>query len=456
MKRTIFITCLLLIFALSNVFAGLASDLITKEEYRMRREKLMKLIPDGVTVILGAEERNDDRVFIQSNDFMYFTGVEIPNAVLIIDGMKKESTLFFTITERTARGMGANMELVNNAKKVTGIENCYPLSRLFRFLFRLQAQTDKIYTSLVPGALPMTTEGDNVNYMLRNIVDPLYGDSYKEYRFIKLLRERFPALTIRDVSPFIAKLRMIKSPAEIELMRKAGRIGALAHIALMKAVKPGMYEYELSAIFNYIVEKMGCQELSYMIIICSGPNHPYLHYSKHDRKLDDGDFLVVDAGPDYNYYDTDITTSFPANGTFTPRQREIYTASWEVHKACMSVYKPGITSADVRQKVEKIMKEKGIDTFGMRGGTGHYVGMSVHDVGVRNIPLQPGMVFANEPLKVFRDENLGVRVEDTILITEEGCENLTALVPREIEEIEELIRKKGIPEILELYTKENR
>ena len=165
MKRSVIIFFLTVII-LSNVSSGAPSDYFSKEEYRMRREKLMKLIPDGVAIILGEEERNDDRTFIQNNDFMYFTGVEIPNAVLIIDGMKKESSIFFTISERTARGMGADMELVKNPRKVTGIERYYPISRLFRFLFSLQSQTNIIYTSLIPGTLPMVTEGENVGYML--------------------------------------------------------------------------------------------------------------------------------------------------------------------------------------------------------------------------------------------------------------------------------------------------
>jgi len=453
MKKSCITFILLACILLTCFVSSYSQNYFTKEEYKTRREKLMKLIPDGIAIILGAETRTDYRNFRQNNDFMYFTGVEIPDAFLIVDGMKKESTLFFTITEREARNIGANMELVNNPKEVTGIENYYPRERLSNVLFSLQSQTNNVYMSLLPEGLPMMSEGDNVRSMLSNYKDEWYGRLNKEYHFMKVFSERFPTFLIKDLSPFIAQLRMIKSPAEIELMRKVGKIGALAHIEMMRAVKPGMYEYELSAIFNYVAESMGCHELSYSIVICSGPNHPYLHYAEHDRKLEDGDFLVIDAGPDLFYYDTDITTSFPANGKFTPRQREIYTASNEVHQACMSVYRPGITSQDVREEVAKILKKKGIETFRMRGGTGHYVGMSVHDVGIRGIPLQPGMVFANEPLQVWPEENLGVRVEDTVLITEDGCENLTALVPREIEEIEKLIQEKGIPEILKEYRK---
>jgi Xaa-Pro aminopeptidase len=216
-----------------------------------------------------------------------------------------------------------------------------------------------------------------------------------------------------------------------------------------------MHEYELAALYEYLCKKEGAQDLAYYMVICSGENHPYLHYYKHDRVLQDGDFLVIDIGPDLGYYDIDITISYPVNGKFSPRQREIYEAAKAVHEACMSVYRPGLTGAELRAEVDAILVEQGFDLTQdifkkstMRGSFGHYVGMAVHDVGGGPNVLQPGMVFANEPFAVFPEENLGVRVEDTILITEDGCENLTAGIPREIEEIEALMKKAGIVQML--------
>ena len=203
-----------------------------------------------------------------------------------------------------------------------------------------------------------------------------------------------------------------------------------------------MYEYEVSALFNYMCEKEGAQESAYGVIISSGENHPYVHYNRHDRLLKDGDFLVVDAGPDLDYYDIDITTSFPANGRFTPRQREVYEASLAVHEANLQVYRPGLTLEQCRHEVEAILKKRGFDLTKdyfqrMRGGFGHFVGMATHDVGGGPQVLKPGMVFANEPYMTWPGEDLGVRVEDTILITETGCENLTAGIPRSVKDIED-------------------
>jgi Xaa-Pro aminopeptidase len=172
--------------------------------------------------------------------------------------------------------------------------------------------------------------------------------------------------------------------------------------------------------------------------------------------LEDGDFIVIDAGPDYGYYDVDITISYPANGHFTPRQREVYQAAYEVQKICMSLYKPGVTREEVKEKVKTILKEKGYDlskdvfkkrTIIETGGFTHFVGMAVHDVGGGPANwgiLKPGMVFACDIYAAFPGQKLGVRIEDTVLITEDGCQNLTRGIPRSIDEIEKLMKEKGL------------
>jgi Xaa-Pro aminopeptidase len=242
----------------------------------------------------------------------------------------------------------------------------------------------------------------------------------------------------------IWELRTIKSPAEIALMRRAGRIGAAAHTALIKSTRPGKFEYELSAELNYVCEKEGAQESAYGVIISSGENHPYVHYNRHDRQLKDGDFIVVDAGPNLENYVVDISASYPANGKFTPRQREIYEAAWAVEEACKKIYKPGVEAKDVQPQIMEMLKKQGFDTeksiFNIRTmqtGISHNVGMAVHDVtGGGRGPLRIGQVFACDIYAVFKDEDLGVRVEDTVVITENGCENLTPGLPRTVAEIE--------------------
>jgi Xaa-Pro aminopeptidase len=165
--------------------------------------------------------------------------------------------------------------------------------------------------------------------------------------------------------------------------------------------------------------------------------------------LQDGDFLVVDAGPDFKYYDVDISASYPANGKFSPRQKEIYEAALAVERACLEVYRPGITCDQVREEVRGILTKNGYDLEKdlfkirtMQGGCSHYVGMAVHDVGGSpRGPLQPGMVFACDIYAVFPAEKLGVRIEDTVVITDRGCENLTKDLPRDISQIEAIMSK---------------
>jgi Xaa-Pro aminopeptidase len=436
--------------------ATLSASPFEKFEYASRRQKLMDKIPDGLAIILGSQLRVTYNEHYQNNDFMYFTGVEIPNAILIIDGIRKECTLFFTISERGARNEGISLDLVRHPRKVTGIKNVLPIEQFTPHLNILAAETQVFYTSFKPEELMRECTNEKFVILQRTMIQSEWdGRLTRELQFVERLRERFPKVEVRDCSHMIWDLRIIKSSAEIALLRKAARIAVKAHIELMRSTRVGMHEYELAALYEYLVKKEGAQDLSYYMLICSGENHPYLHYYKHDRILQDGDFLVIDVGPDLSYYDIDITISYPVNGKFTARQREVYEAAKAVHEANMSVYRPGLTGEEVREEVKQILTEQGFDLSrdifqgrAMQGGFGHYVGMAVHDVGGGPNALKPGMVFANEPFVVFPEENLGVRVEDTILITHDGCENLTAGIPREVEEIEALMKKPGIIQVL--------
>ncbi len=446
--------CSLVVLGILLVSSSLFASLFTKEEFAARRARLMEKIPDGVAIILGAKLRLPYNEHYQNNDFIYFTGVDAPDAVLVIDGVRRQSILFLSLTERGARNEGISLDYVRKPKQITGIERVYPRDYFSTYLSGLADGPRIFYTSFQPEELVRECSREKLRTLRRNMVfDEWDGRLTREQQFIKLLQERFPQKEVRDCSRMIWELRIIKSSAEIEVMRKAARIAVKAHIEMMKTTRPGMYEYELAALYEYLVKKEGAQDLAYYMIICSAENHPYLHYYKHDRCLQDGDFLVIDVGPDLGYYDIDITVSYPVNGKFTPRQKEVYEACNAVHEACMQVYRPGLTLKQCRQEVREILEKQGYDLTRdyfkrMRGGFGHYVGMAVHDVGGGPVVLEPGMVFANEPLCVFPAENLGVRVEDTILITKDGCENLTVGIPRTVEEIEALMKKPGIIQVL--------
>jgi len=424
--------------------------LFDKSEFAARRAKLMDRIPDGAAILLGAWPALGYGEYVQNNDFMYFSGVEFPNAALILDGKTRTSTLFVTISENEARGEGIPLALIRDPKEVTGIERISPIERFSEALARLANWGYVLYTSFKPEELAREASDEKFG-LLQEVMtlNPWDGRQTRELQFVEKLKKRFPFATVKDASSFIWDLRSIKSAAEVEKLRRVGRLGVEAHKAMMKATRVGAPEYEMSAAFEYACKKAGARDLAYNVIISSAENHPYLHYYRHDRVLKDGDFIVVDAGPALDYYVVDISASYPANGKFTPRQREIYEAAWAIQEACRRVYRPGIEEKDVQPQVLEILKKQGFDVSkdifkirSMQDGLSHNVGMAVHDVssGARG-PLRPGMVFACDIFAVFPGEDLGVRIEDTVVITETGCENLTPGLPRTIAEIEAFFKK---------------
>jgi len=425
-----------------------------KSEYAARRAKLMEKIPDGVAVILGATTPASDIQFYQNNDFYYFCGVEIPNAVLIMDGIRKQSTLFFTINEREARGEGISVELVRTPEEVTGISRILPIERLSSTLSRLSLQTDVFYTMFRPEELSRENTNEKFkalqNTMTMNMWD---GRLTRELQFVKQLKEKFPHITVKDCSPLIWDLRKIKSPAEIEHLRIAAQIGVKAHIAVMKATRPGASEKELAALFEYVCKREKAQDLAFYVILMSGPNHAFGHYHKHDRILENGDFIILDAGPDYSYYHADISSTFPANGKFSPKQKKIYEMSYGIRKTCLDNYRPGIKFRDVGEKVKQFLAENGYDEEDPKfkgliryGGYNHSIGMATHDpMGTFAGPdevMRPGFVFACDINLPYPDQEMGIRLEDTIVITENGYENLSHGIPRSLAEVEALMKKK--------------
>ena len=425
-----------------------------KSEYAARRAKFMEKIPDGVAVILGATTPAADIQFHQNNDFYYFCGVEIPNAVLIMDGIRKQSTLVFSINEREARGEGISVELVRTPEKVTGINRVLPIEYLSSTLSRLSRQTDVFYTMFRPEELSRENTNEKFRALQKTMTMNMWdGRLTRELQFVKQLKEKFPHIAVKDCSPLIWDLRKIKSAAEIEHLRKAAQIGVKAHIALMKATRPGASEKELAALFEYVCKKEKAQDLAFYVILMSGPNHAFGHYHKHDRILENGDFIILDAGPDYSYYHADISSTFPANGKFSLKQKKIYEMSYGIRKTCLDNYRPGITFRDVGEKVKQFLVENGYDAENPKfrgliryGGYNHSIGMATHDpMGTFTGPdevLRPGFVFACDINLPYPDQEMGIRLEDTVVITKNGYENLSHGIPRSLAEVEALMKKK--------------
>jgi Xaa-Pro aminopeptidase len=433
-----------------------ASLLFDRQEYAARRSRLMDKIPDGIAVILGATAPAGDREFRQGHDFAYFTGVEIPDAYLIVDGIRRESLLFFTIGEKEAEAEGIALDLVRDPKGITGIEKALPAEQFGGVLAGLGQKTRVFYTMFKPEELGAENTNEKFNVLQRTMtLNPWDGRLTRELQFVRQLRDKFPQVDVRDCSALVWDLRKIKSSAEIEVMRSAARIGVKAHNALIQSTRPGVSEKALEAVFEFVCRLEGAVDMAYMPILMSGKNHAFGHYHRYDRVLKDGDFIILDAGPDYADYHADISTTFPASGTFTPRQKELYEAALAVRDVCQANYRPGVTFKQVGAAVEALLKEKGLDRFAKDfrgivryGGYNHMIGLATHDVtGTFAGPdevLAPGFVFACD-IQLFRvEEEIGIRIEDTIAITETGYENLSLGVPRTVAEIEALKKNDGL------------
>ena len=423
-------------------------------EYAGRRQALMKEIRGGIAVLRGAPAPNDDHRFFQYRDFYYLTGVTIPDAWLIVDGAREESILFFSMDEKTAKGEGLSPRLVRDPAGSTGIERVYQAEEFSVRLARMLASKPEVYTPFSCQEGKRETSNEKFRAEQKNmLLDPWDGRLTRELQFVKILREKFLDIDVRDCSPILWRMRLHKSQREIDLIRDSARIAVKGHLEFMRSVSPGVSEKELAALFEYVCARDGAQDQAYEVIIMSGPNHWWGHYHAYDRILDEDDFVILDAGPDLDYYKSDVSSTFPASGKFSERQREIYQVAYEVHQLCLSLYRPGISLGEIGRKVEAYMDEKGYSKDGYQGifkwgGYNHPIGMTTHDVMPAvegpDAPLKPGYVFACDINVPYAEEELGIRIEDTVVITEDGCEILSAGLPRSIEEIEKFMREDGI------------
>lgn len=432
-----------------------AGSLVENAEYAARRQRLMDEVADGIAIIPGATTPVADNRFFQGNDFLYFTGIEAPNAWLVVNGISRESTLFLTLDEHDARGEGIPPELVTDAVEFSGIEGAMPLEEMKAFLAGMAQEVGVFYLSHQPEELPGMNTNEVFRAYQRTVTEnPWDGRLTRELQLVERLRERFPGVEIRDCFLPIQVMRKVKSPAEVELVREAARIGVQAHLEFMLSTEVGMPERVLAAEFEFVSKREGAQRLAYETIIMAGEHHPWGHYHQYDRTLEDGDFLILDAGPEYAYYDADISTSFPVNGRFTPAQRELYELGLGIRQVCLDNYRPGTSFSAVGEQIRLWLTEQGIDATQSRfsglirwGCYNHPIGMATHDVMASMTgpeePLEPGFVFACD-INMPESETMGIRIEDTVVITEDGYEILSAGLPRTVEEIEAFMQGEGL------------
>ena len=405
------------------------------------RNKVFKRMLDNSVLILFAGhapyKRGDEKYeFSPDRNFYYVTGIDRENQIIMF--LKTESARSATLyIERDnvylAKWVGANMT-EEEARLESGIEEISYL--------------DKFY-----GDLSDTVFKNNIKHIYIDLENREWDAAESEsLKFANEFRKKYPAVDMIDAYPFFADLRMIKEPYELDLMRKAVKITTDGLEAMMKNARPGMYEYELEAYFDFVLTKNGVTDKAFKTIVASGERGTILHYSKNNCMTKDGDLVLVDCGAQYGWYCGDITRTFPVNGKYTPLQKQIYDIVLEGQRRVIETIRPGVKFSRLNETLKEFYFEE-LKNLGLVSspeevskyyfhGVSHYLGAETHDIGrYGDRTLVPGMVLTVEPGLYIEEYGIGIRTEDDALVTENGCELLSNGFMKTTEEIEEFMGK---------------
>lgn len=423
-----------------------AAELQPKEVYRARRQRLLEKVGGGTVVLWGA---GDDRgygdvgTFRQSTNFFYLTGVELPNAVMVLRPGEGGDLLFLPPRnpnveqwtgpkwgpgEEAAEVFGFDevlstspLEIVLDARRrpVPGLEG-----RLQGWLSEPDAVLWTDYTAVASGApLPPT------------------------HRYVASLRDRLPSFAVKDVSGTIGDLRVIKGDGEVALLHKAMAATIAGQRRAAGVITAGIGEGAVDGAVYAAFREAGAEGVAFPSIVGSGYNATTLHYDQNVGTCNDGELVVADIGARWGYYCGDLTRTYPANGSFNDRQREVYDLVLSAHDRAAEAMRPGVSIFDLRKIAYGVFQESEIcdsqgESLGQYfiHGLGHHLGLDAHDPGSDEAPLEPGMVITNEPGIYIPAEALGVRIENDFLITADGAENLSAELPTAADEIEAMMR----------------
>lgn len=411
------------------------------EEFAARRQRLATLLSGGTLVMFGATSPTPGVRFRQDNDFFYLTGNESLNAALVMDVATSGAHLFLPkLSAAEIRYEGPNWLEEADAARKHGFASVQPLSAMPEFLARRRgsAGPETLWTRL--------SERDGVDYgradaavqTARRLTNPFAQHPTEDAQRVAALREQFPYYVIQDVTPHLDRLRLIKTPREVEILKYNGRISAEAIRRAIEATAPGRFEYELEAEATHWLLKHGLQGAAYPAIVASGPMGNRWHYEDSGRRMSAGELVVMDYAGSLDYLTIDITRTWPVSGRFTDAQLKAYQTVLEAQKAIIAAIRPGVTRDVVRNIAEDIFRKQGFDP--RYAYIGHYVGLSVHDVGDWSLPFEAGMVMAIEPILDIPEQQLHIRVEDTILVTPNGAEILSTGLPKDVNELLALIK----------------
>ena len=449
------------------------------EEFKARHAQVFEQIgANAVAVVQGVPQTEGYTYPRQHNSFYYLSGIETPGSYLLLDGRTKTTTLYLPARNprlEAAEGRVLSAEDVDLVKRIAGVDDVQPLERMSGTNWPLvstnAAGTGRgggrgqgsaaIYAEFSPAENQGQSRGELVSAETSRVNDAWDGTGSRQRRFVELLRARHARAEIRNLNPILDEMRSVKSTREIALIRRASQIAGLGLMEAMRSTEPGVTEYQLDAAARYVFLVNDARLEGYRSITASGTdNINNMHYFRNTSTLKDGDLVLMDYAPDYRYYVSDIGRVWPVNGKYNAWQRELLQFVLEFHKAVLSRIRPGVTATQIHDEAKKAMEpvfartkfskpiyEKAARTLVESGGGvfSHTVGMAVHDVGgYRNGPLKPGQVFSVDPQLWVREENLYLRFEDTVVVTETGVENFTHFLPMELDDMEKLVLEKGV------------
>lgn len=397
-------------------------------------EKSILILYSGIALHTSADEYQD---FEANRQFFYLTGIRRERMALVIDRCTvpaTETLLIEPIDPAVERWVGKKMT-AEEAKAVSGVERVALITDLPELLDRIMTRE-----------LPETVYFDTYRHSAGDLED------YNQVR-AKEFSAAYPGIRIRTIYPVIAAMRMKKDAKEIALTRKAVEMAQCGLERVLLQLRPGMMEYQVQAEFEYEIKRLGAERTAFPTIAGSGKNGTMLHYETNQERCEDGTLILLDLGARTEGYNSDITRTYPVNGRFTERQKQIYDIVLKANREVAAMAAPGVTLRQLNDRCKqvladgllalgKISKPEEISTYYMHS-VSHHLGIDVHDVTVPELAvLEPGMVITDEPGLYLDDEEIGIRIEDDLLITESGCEVLSRDILRTTEEIEAKMNKR--------------
>ncbi len=442
-RQWVFIVCAILLVPMARA-AGTGSAassgdaarvapaaLFAPADFRARRARVCQAIGEDLALLVGIDEPQDYRRPRQHNNFYYLTGVETPGAALAIDGRTREATLFLP-----ARHLRRAAEEI---ARETGIDHVVENSRFTELVRRAAEGRGRLFLPRWPGEGNAQARDSFPSPSAARPEPPADRRPSRAEDFRDGVLSLTGPIEVVDLETVLDPMRRVKDAAEIAAMRGAGRIGAEAIADAVRATRPGILERELEGVCELAFLRNGAHAGAWTTIVASGPNLMNFHYFANTRRIEPADMILVDAGPDFAYYCSDITRAWPASGPYPDRYRELYDKLLAVHRAAVDAVAPGVRIADIGRAMLAEADAQGIRPYVLTN-PGHYTGMAPHDVGDRAAPFVPGVCFNVEPLLVIPAELIHLRFEDTVLCTETGHECLTPLdvLPWEAEKLLEM------------------